>query len=74
LGFTAADTEILGELLLHAAKAAEAKIGTADEYGQRFETDIEATTAVGVATIRVAWIVKTDEDFPRLTTCYVLPR
>lgn len=27
---------------------------------------------VGSVTIRSAWIVRDDEDFPRLTTCYVV--
>ena len=29
-------------------------------------------TAVGRAVVLAAWIILHDEDFPRLTTCYIL--
>ena len=51
----------------------EAVTGRADEFGERFVIDFAATTTVGSATIRSAWIVRTGEEFPRLTTCYILP-
>lgn len=30
------------------------------------------TTEAGTATVLTAWIVRKDENFPRLTTCYIL--
>ena len=42
-------------------------------FGQRYTVDFTLCTAVGTASIRSAWIVRTGEDFPRLTTCFVLP-
>lgn len=72
LGMTAADAIILRAMLLDAARTGEAKAGRADEFGERYETDFEAVTAAGRAVVRAAWIVRTGEDFPRLTTCYLI--
>lgn len=74
LGITAAHAELLRGWLLQAATTHDAVSERADEFGERFSIDFEATTKTGSATIRSAWIVRTGEDFPRLTTCYVLPR
>lgn len=74
LGLTADDADALRNLLLAGAQAADAVPGRADEYGQRYETDIPVVTPVGSATVRAAWMVRVGEDFPRLTTCYVQPR
>ena len=38
----------------------------ADEYGQRFALDFELTTAIGTATIRSAWMVRSTENVLRL--------
>ena len=74
LGLTAADAELLRTWLLEAAVTGEAVSERADEFGERFRIDFEASTSTGQATIRSAWIVRSGEDFPRLTTCFVLPR
>lgn len=74
LGLTAADAETLREWLLRAAISSEAVAERTDEFGQRFRIDFDATTATGGAIIRSAWIVRAGDDFPRLTTCFVLPR
>jgi len=72
LGLTNTDAGQLREWLLQAATVGEALAGRADEFGERFVIDFPAATATGSATVRSAWIVRTGEDFPRLTTCYVL--
>ncbi len=72
LGSTASDAGELRDQLLRAAVSGQAVPGAADEYGQRFAVDFEVSTAVGTATVRSAWIVRADEDFTRLTTCYIL--
>jgi hypothetical protein len=74
LGLTTDDAELLKGWLLQAALSDEAVAGPADEYGVRFQIDFEASTAVGQAKLRSAWIVRTGEDFPRLVSCYILPR
>jgi hypothetical protein len=72
LGWTVADAVLLRAMLLDAARTVEAKMGKADEFGQRYETDFEAITPAGRAVVRAAWIVRTGEDFPRLSTCYLM--
>jgi len=72
LGLTLADADILLAMLMDAAATAEGVAGVADEFGKRYETDFQATTSAGQAVVRAAWIIRTGEDFPRLTTCYVL--
>lgn len=72
LGFTVGDAETLHVLLLNAAQAGEVVTADQDEFGQRFIIDFEIERNEFKATVRSAWIVRTDEDFPRLTSCYVL--
>ena len=72
LGIAAADALTLRDFLLHVATRAEAVIGRLDEFGQRYTIDFTLSTATGTASIRSGWIVRASEDFPRLTTCFVL--
>jgi hypothetical protein len=71
LGLSAGDAEYLLNLLL-AAAFNEVELGDKDAFGQRYVVDFEVTTEVGTATVRSAWMVRVDEDFARLLTCYVL--
>jgi hypothetical protein len=73
LGITSADAETLRDILLHVAARAEPATGRVDEFGQRYTIDFTLSTLSGAAPIRSAWIVRATEDFPRLTTCFVLP-
>ncbi len=72
LGFGVSDAETLLEIALRAVRIHEAVAGRRDEFGQRYTVDFPVTTPIGSATVRSAWIVRTSEDFPRLTTCFVL--
>jgi uncharacterized protein DUF6883 len=72
LGLTAADAEELRDSLLEAARLQDVVPGEQDEYGQRYTLDAIVVGPAGQAVVRSAWIVRTGEDFPRLTTCYVL--
>ena len=74
LGLTAADVVLLRGWLLEAASTRVAVEESPSEFGRRFRVDFEASTPVGSATIRSAWVVRTGEDFARLATCYILPR
>lgn len=72
LGLTAADSEQLRRMLLDAA-VSEAAVPTAeDEYGQRYLLDFKVRSERGSATLRSGWIVRSGEDFPRMTSCWVL--
>ena len=72
LGLTADKAEVLREALLSAAFLEEATPAEEDEYGRRYVLDFEMSTETGRATVRSAWIVRWDEDFPRFTSCWVL--
>src|SRR5262245_36135654 len=72
LGLTADDADFLRERLLEAAVNAEATATDKDEYGQRYVVDFPLNGPNGTASVRSSWIIKTDEDIPRLTSCYVL--
>ena len=72
LGFTAADSDVLRQALSDAAAQYDVKLGEKDDYGQRYMLDFPLTGPAGEALVRSNWIVLTGEDFPRLTSCYVL--
>ena len=72
LGLTANHADQLRDRLLEAAQAEEAAATDQDEFGQRYVVDFTMKTAAGEANVRSSWIVRAGEDFPRLTSCYVL--
>lgn len=72
VGLAVEDAADLRQALLSAAVAREAAAGEGDEYGQRYLLNFVLETEVGVARVRSGWIVRVGEDFPRLTTCWVV--
>ena len=74
LGLTANDAPMLRERILRAAMEEQAVFERADEFGDRYRLDFEAVTMSGSALVRSAWIIRAGENFPRLTTCFLLPR
>ncbi len=60
--------------MLEIIKEYEAESGELDLFGQRYTVDFQLTTEVGEARVRSGWIILHTEDFPRLTTCFVLKR
>jgi hypothetical protein len=71
-GLTAEQAEGLRAQLLDAAVSLEAEPGEGDDYGQRYVLDLEVVGPTGTTRVRSAWMVRTDEDFPRFVSCYVL--
>ena len=72
LGLTASDAEELRHLLLASAVACEAEPAWDDQYGERYVVDFDVARGEWTARVRSAWIVRSGEDFPRLTSCYIL--
>ena len=72
LGFTSADADQLRRKLIEAAKSGQAIPGELDIYGQRYSVDERMTGRTGEAIVRSMWIIRASEDFPRLTSCYVV--
>jgi uncharacterized protein DUF6883 len=74
LGITLKDAESLQRAILEAVPEGECTMGELDYYGQRYTVDCRIMYGAAEAVVRTGWIVRHDEDFPRLTTCYVLLR
>ncbi|MBV9389618.1 MAG: hypothetical protein JOZ78_24615 [Chroococcidiopsidaceae cyanobacterium CP_BM_ER_R8_30] len=72
LGLTASDAETLRDALLIAASRYEATPTELTEFGQLYVLDFPMSGPAGQAIVRSSWIVRIGEDFPRLTSCYVL--
>ena len=69
-----ADAEFLRRQLLSAAATGDAILGRRDAFGQCYLLDFECVGGEQRALVRSGWIVLAGEDFPRLTTCFVLSR
>ena len=65
------DAEILRTALLKAVRNQYAVLLKPNEYRQKYIIDFEMNHAGKNAKIRSAWIVRKNEAFPRLITCYV---
>jgi hypothetical protein len=72
LRLTAEDAEELRDAILSAVISEDATPTDADMYGQRYIVDFTMTRQDRQADIRTSWIVRSREDYPRLTSCYVL--
>ena len=73
LGFTATDADTLRRLLPAAVLIHEAIVTRLDEFGQRYTVDVPVLKKAGIAIVRSAWFIRPNKNFPRLTTCFVLP-
>lgn len=72
LGIDAEHAEELRQALLDAAHTRQDAVpGEEDGFGRRFVLDFDMSGPRGTARIRSGWIIRTGEDFPRLTSCYV---
>jgi hypothetical protein len=73
LGYAADQWERLRDDILGIARSGSIAGETAASYGRKFEVDGILTAPSGrSATVRTVWIIRTEEDFPRLVT--VFPR
>ena len=66
------DAEWLREQLLVAVLREDCQLGRLTEFGQRYSVDLTLRHGPREARIRSAWIIRADEKFPRLVSCYVL--
>jgi len=73
LGITADNGDVLRRALLDAAAVSDQVETRGDsEFGTTYLLRLPLTTARGTATVLSVWIVRHAEDFPRLTTCYIV--
>lgn len=72
LGLNQEDAEWLKMRILEGLENHEVVEKEATLYGRRFNVDVEIRKFDKKANVRTAWIIKNNEDTPRLTTCYVV--
>lgn len=66
------DVDELKVALLEAVTKNDAVPEKRNQYGQKYVIDFPMTREEKTAIIHSVWIVRTQENFPRLVTCYVL--
>jgi len=77
LGIGITDAELLRTWILEAILTEEAREQKPTAYGRRFVVDFNRRVdeqfqyVLSLMTIRSAWIIRNDEEFPRLTTCFI---
>jgi hypothetical protein len=72
LGLRQGDAGWLRTRLLEAVSAADARLQQETAFGTHYMIDFQLRTFAGQAIVRSGWIIRHGEDFPRLTTCFVL--
>jgi hypothetical protein len=73
LGITSDNADLLRRAVLDAAAESDNAESRGDNgFGGVFVLRFRMRTERGSATVLTAWIVRHGEDFPRLTTCYIL--
>ncbi|MBJ7900179.1 MAG: hypothetical protein GC158_09720 [Cyanobacteria bacterium RI_101] len=72
LNITTENLEILKNALIQAVLNYEAIPEKSNQYGQKYVIDFPLVNKSQTAVIHSVWIVRKDENFPRLVTCYVL--
>jgi hypothetical protein len=66
------NAEELEVALLQAVANYDAIPGKSNPYGQKYIIDFPMTRSDKQAIIQSVWIVRNNEGFPRLVTCYVI--
>ena len=73
LGITLANADVLRHALLNATVNSDQVEPRGDNgFGEVYVLRFPLTTTKGTATVLSAWIIRHGEDFPRLTTCYII--
>ena len=73
LGYAADQWEQLQDDILAIARSETVSVETGNTYGRKFEVDGILTSPSGrSAAVRTVWIIRAEENFPRLVT--VFPR
>ena len=70
MNLTNADVESLKQQLLLAVQTRDARATRRNKYGQLYEVEFSLPGATGLAVVVSVWIMRDDEGFPRLVTCY----
>ena len=72
LGFSLENFQDLKDGILNKILDNDAIQTEINQYGTLYVVDVEIENPPKEAMVRTSWIIKVDEDFPRLTSCYVI--
>lgn len=62
----------LKNAILAGVNTERATLTHSNQYGNYYVLDLWIMNHPKQARVRTSWIVKRDEDFPRLTSCYII--
>ena len=71
LGIGASESGLLKDAIIKGLSENDCVLREQDEYGERFSVDMKISILHKEAIVTTGWIIRTDEDFPRMTTCYI---
>jgi hypothetical protein len=71
LGIGAGEASLLKDAILKGVSENDCAIKEQDEYGERFSVTMKISIFQKEAVVTTGWIIRTGEDYPRLTTCYI---
>ena len=72
LGMGIDDADELRTALMQAIQITDVVLDKPSPYGQKYKVDFIIVRKEKQAMVRSVWLVRDDEDFPRLVTCFVL--
>jgi hypothetical protein len=73
LGVAILNKHVLAGALLNAAKNSNEAVALGDNgFGETYALRFELVTEKGSAAVMSGWIIRRNERFPRLTTCYIM--
>ena len=73
LGITLSNEHDLADAIRDAAAQSEAAtLVKQTQFGAAYSLEFSMRTSRGEALVLTGWIIRNGEDFPRLTTCYVV--
>jgi hypothetical protein len=72
LDFSLENFQDLKESILSEIREKEAVMTEINQYGTLYVVDIEVENPPKHAFVRTSWIIRVDENFPRLTSCYII--
>ncbi len=70
LGIILENKEVLESAILTAATSEKATLRQSDQHGNHYNVRFFMTTDIGESWVLSCWIIRTGEDFPRLTNAY----
>lgn len=72
LGITSDSWSILRDAVLTAVLLNPASYRGRNSYGELYVVEFSMTHSAKTATVRTSWIIHDGDNFPRLTSCYIV--